>query len=206
VTFPVRLLVVEDNPGDEKILLSMLDELGGANYDVTCVNRLAPALEVVRKGFIDLAFLDLHLPDSGRDGTVPAFMEGCPSQTAVVVVSGMDDEELAAIAIQHGAQDYVVKGRFDAFLLGRVMRYAIERQRLQRELRAAMAVLVPTCAVCNRVRDRADNTWHSRAEYLERYAEDRATHGLCPDCRDEQVAKMVEENGKLNKDVRIRKK
>jgi DNA-binding response OmpR family regulator len=132
-------LLVEDDPHDAQRVQDLLATLGPVNYDVTHAETLAAALVVLRKGMTDVTLLDLALPDSDRGDTVPAFMDACPSQTAVVVVSGVDDEELAAVAIQYGAQDYVVKGRFDAFLLGRVMRYAVERQRLQRELGEAAA-------------------------------------------------------------------
>jgi response regulator RpfG family c-di-GMP phosphodiesterase len=154
---------------------------------------------------IDSVLLDLQLPDSGRSETVPAFMPVVPPQTAVVVVSGVGDEELAALAIQYGVQDYVVKGHFDEFLLGRVIRYSVERHRLQRELRekqaqelAALKALVPFCAYCGRVRDRASNTWHTPEEYLERYAKVDATHGICRRCRHELAAQIVEEDDDLD--------
>jgi DNA-binding NtrC family response regulator len=204
-------LLVEDNPHDAQYVSELLAELGKANYAMEHVTTLADGVGIVARGNMDLALLDLSLPDSERGNTVPAFMVACPPQTAVVVVSGAEDEELAALSVQQGAQDYLVKGHFSAFVLGRVMRYAVERHRLQRELRekqqqelAALKALVPFCAYCGRVRDRADNTYHSPEEYLAHYAEIDATHGICPDCRHELAAKMVEENGSLDEGARRR--
>lgn len=211
VTFPLYILLVEDNPHDAQYVSELLAELGEANYVMEHVTTLADGVSVVARGNMDLALLDLSLPDSEHGDTVPAFMTACPPQTAVVVVSGAEDEELAALSVQQGVQDYLVKGHFSAFVLGRVMRYAIERHRLQRELRekqtqelAALKALVPFCAYCGRVRDRADNTWHTPEEYLTRYAKVDATHGICRDCRNELAAKMVEENNSLDEDARKR--
>lgn len=209
VSFPLHVLLVEDDLGDADDVRRMLAEVGAANYDVVHVLRLEQALAEIGKGSMDVVLLDLQLPDSDRGDTVPAVMETCPPQTAVVVVSGVADLELAAIAIQYGAQDYVVKGAFDADLLRRVILYAVERQRLQRELRdkqgqelAALKALVPFCAFCGKVRDRASNEWLTAEEYLARYAEVDATHGICRECRHEQVATMIEGNEDLDSGVR----
>lgn len=209
VTFPMYLLLVEDDRGDAEAVLDMLRTLGPANYQVVHEVRLEPALAHLARGSMDLVLLDLTLPDSMHGDTVPAVMEVCPSHTAVVVVSSAGDEELAALSIQYGVQDYLVKGRFDAFLLGRVMRYAVERQRLQRELAdkqaqelAALKALVPFCAFCGKVRDRSTNEWLEPEDYITRYAAVDATHGVCRDCRAEQVATLLEQNERLAPSVR----
>lgn len=209
VSFPLHVLLVEDDLGDADDVRRMLAEVGAANYDVVHVLRLEQVLAEIGRGGTDVVLLDLQLPDSARGDTVPAVMETCPPQTAVVVVSGAADLEFAALAIQYGAQDYVVKGAFDADLLQRVILYAVERQRLQRELRdkqeqelAALKALVPFCTFCGKVRDRASNEWLTAEEYLARYAEVDATHGICRGCRHEQVATMIEANKDLDSGVR----
>lgn len=209
VVFPVHLLLVEDNLDDAQDVMGKINTLGAVNYQISHVVRLEPALMELRKGSTDVVLLDLSLPDSEPGNTVTSTLEVCPAQTAIVVISGVDDEEVAALAVQQGAQDYLVKDYFDAFVLGRVIRYAIERQRLQRELRdkqeqelATLKALVPFCAYCGRVRDRATSEWMTADEYLELYAKVDATHGVCADCRAELVADLIEEDERLDRRVR----
>lgn len=80
----------------------------------------------------DVTLLDLSLPDSKGLSTVEAFT--ARTTTPVVVVSGLDDESTALKAVQHGAQDYLVKGQFSRTLICRTLRYAVERYRLLEEL------------------------------------------------------------------------
>jgi PAS domain S-box-containing protein len=129
---PFRVLLIEDNAGDVRLLQELLAERA-APFVLENVARLSDGLRRLQKGGIDLVLLDLSLPDGlGLEtfARLHAEQPGAP----VIVLSGMDDEALAVKAVQQGAQDYLVKGRTDRPLLVRAMRYAIERHRVEEAL------------------------------------------------------------------------
>jgi signal transduction histidine kinase len=121
-----QVLLIEDNPGDADLVRLRLVE---ANSDVQLklVDRLSTGLECLAKMQPSLVLLDLNLPDSRGAETFRKILAKAPG-IPVVILSGQDDEELASKALHQGAQDYLVKGGFDAKDLARSMRYAIERQ------------------------------------------------------------------------------
>src|SRR5205823_1655415 len=98
------------------------------------VDRRAPALERRSRAAVDVVLLDLGLPDSKGIETFHRAHDGAAGQP-IIVISGLDDETLALEAVRSGAQDYLVKGRIEGHLLARVIRYAIERQRTEVQLR-----------------------------------------------------------------------
>ena len=129
---PIQLLLVEDNPADALLLRELIKEIASAEFEVSSAIRLSEALERLEKEQFDVILTDLSLPDShGLDGF--RRLHGV-SSAPVVVLSGVDDETLAISAVREGAQDYLVKGRVDARLLGRSIRYAIERHRAEDRL------------------------------------------------------------------------
>jgi phosphoserine phosphatase RsbU/P len=129
---PIRALLIEDNPGDARLIREMLRDAGGGLAAVTLAHadRLAPGLEQLTKQVTDVVLLDLTLPDSQGFETFTSLHAQAPD-VAIVVLSGLDDETLAVRAVQEGAQDYLVKGHVDGAAILRSMRYAIERQRLE---------------------------------------------------------------------------
>jgi phosphoserine phosphatase RsbU/P len=129
---PIRALLVEDNPGDARLIREMLREAraGHAVVQLTHADRLAAGLEHLAAHPTDVVLLDLSLPDSGGFDTFARTHAAAPD-VPIVVLSGLDDEDTAVRAVQAGAQDYLVKGRVDGALLVRAVRYAIERQTLQ---------------------------------------------------------------------------
>jgi len=129
---PIRLLLVEDNTGDAQLLRECLKEITSAEFEVTLAVRLSDALGLLERERFDVVLTDLSLPDShGLEGFRQLHLA---SSVPVVVLSGVDDETLAVGAVREGAQDYLVKGRVDARLLGRSIRYAIERHRAEEKL------------------------------------------------------------------------
>ncbi len=127
-------LLVEDNPGDARLLQEMLGEADDARFDITAAaTTLAAALARLDQGGIDLVLLDLSLPDSQGLPTFRAIQARAPG-LPIIVLSGLDDEEMALKTVHAGAQDYLVKGRVDAGLLARSMRYSLERARAERAL------------------------------------------------------------------------
>ena len=131
-----KVLLIEDNPGDVRLIREMLAEAGGALYDLECADRLQTGLERLAEGGIDVILLDLGLPDSqGLDTLGRVLAESLAATAVIVVLTGLDDEALAVQAVGAGAQDYLVKGQADGNLLVRALRYAIERQRMEESLR-----------------------------------------------------------------------
>lgn len=147
---PLRILVVEDNPGDARLIEYLLAEQSRpphASGQPVLVTRAATAAELEnlfdRPGTarsdgltatFDLVLLDLGVPGIEAEHAV-GFMQRLAPQLPIVVLSGRDDEEVGLQAVRDGAQDYLVKGRIDAEVLSRSIRYAIERKRAEAALR-----------------------------------------------------------------------
>jgi two-component system cell cycle sensor histidine kinase/response regulator CckA len=135
----IHLLLVEDNPGDARLVREMLRDAPEIETDV--VDRLAPALDRLSAGGIDLVLLDLGLPDSTGLDTVRSVTGAAPS-VPVVVLTGHDDEATGTAAVRSGAQDYLMKGQVRADLLCRTLRFALERQRAEAEREKLQAQLL----------------------------------------------------------------
>ena len=123
-----HVLLIEDNPGDADLVRLRLVE-AHSDVAVSCVTRLSTGLASMIVAPPAMVLLDLNLPDSHGAETYRTVLEQAPG-VPIVVLSGQDDEELAASAVHQGVQDYLVKGSFDSKQLARAMRYAIERQAL----------------------------------------------------------------------------
>lgn len=126
---PLRILLVEDSPADMNLLRSILRS---TSFQLTSVDRLSEALSVLRSTPIDVVLLDLNLPDSHGADTLEAVLEHAV-HTAIVVLTGNDDEQAALDAVALGAQDYLIKGSADAETIVRAIRYAFERRRVEDE-------------------------------------------------------------------------
>ena len=130
---PLKLLLIEDNPGDARLVKEMLAEAGAEDISLEWVPRLSQGLESLAKGEIDLVLLDLSLPDSrGLETFCKAYTQA--PEIPFVLLTGLDDETLALTAVQKGAQDYLIKGKTDASRLFRAIRYAAERKKVQETL------------------------------------------------------------------------
>ena len=127
------LLLVEDNPGDVRLLREMFSEQGLHNTELTHVERMSDAEHRLASGLFDIILLDLGLPDEQGLGAVRRAHVAAP-RTPLVVLTGMDDESLATQALQEGAQDYLIKGKLDARGLLRALRYAVERKNAEEAL------------------------------------------------------------------------
>jgi PAS domain S-box-containing protein len=133
---PLRLLIVEDDVIDRKLLQRLLGQSSLGACEVANADRLVGALKLLQDHPYDIILLDLGLPDSqGIDSVVR--LQACAPQTPIIVLSGLDDAEVATQAVQIGAQDYLIKGQVDANLLMRAVRYALERKKAERQLQAA---------------------------------------------------------------------
>jgi diguanylate cyclase (GGDEF)-like protein len=127
------VLLIEDNPGDARLIREMIEEDPGAPFELRCAERLAQGLEQLSKGGTGLVLLDLSLPDSMGLETFAKVYAHSPT-VPIIVLTGNDDQKVALSAVKGGAQDYLVKGRLDRELLLRSMQYSIERKRYQVQL------------------------------------------------------------------------
>ncbi|MBI4662823.1 MAG: response regulator [Verrucomicrobia bacterium] len=132
VNQPVKVLLVEDNPGDARLLREILEEAPRSAFELAQAESLGAALRELEPGRFGLVLLDLSLPDARGLETVTRMRKAAPD-IPIVVLTGFDDEGFALDAVREGAQDYLVKGQIHHNLLVRAMRYAIERHRLLRE-------------------------------------------------------------------------
>jgi len=189
----IAILLVEDSPGDARLLQEFLAESDPGRFAVTCVETLAQAMRLAGARSFDVMLLDLSLPDDDGLDTFFSAHARAPS-LPIVVLTGLDDAAVALKAIQAGAQDYLVKGQIDGQLVARAVRYAIERSRLQieqtrliHELETALTRvktlqgLLPICASCKKIRD-DKGYWNQIESYLREHTNADFTHGICPEC------------------------
>jgi two-component system cell cycle response regulator len=135
----ITILLIEDNPGDARLIREFLTESRLTRFTLVNETRLGAGLMRLKADAIDAVVLDLSLPDSAGLDTVERVHTECP-QVPLVVLTGREDEELGIRAVQVGAEDYLVKGKVDGDLLRRSLRYAIERHRLREELRVVSLI------------------------------------------------------------------
>ena len=129
----IRALLIEDNPGDARLIELMLAEADRESFTVRHVDRLEDGLRELGNGNVDVVLSDLSLPDShGLDTFLR--LHGRAPHVPIIVLSGLNDTTVALNAVHQGAQDYLIKGQVDGQLLARAMRYAIERKRMSEQL------------------------------------------------------------------------
>ncbi|MEO5338048.1 MAG: response regulator [Magnetospirillum sp. WYHS-4] len=134
----IRVLLVEDNPSDARLVEMMLTEKPDSAFLVDRVARLSDAVRLIGEKSFDVVLLDLGLPDSSGLETASAMVEAAPS-LPIVVLTGLDDEEIGMEAVRRGVQDYLVKDHIDSSLVRRAARYAIDRHAAFQVLRHQLA-------------------------------------------------------------------
>jgi DNA-binding NtrC family response regulator len=182
----IAVLVIEDSLDDFFFLKQVLKSTPELSAEVHHANRLADGLAIVERERIDVAILDLSLPDSFGLDTFQAFHEHYPL-IPTIILSGHKDHDLAFEAVQKGAQDYLFKGEPSSTAIIRTIRYAIERQGLMSELKRALdhvhqlQGMLPICMMCKKVRD-DQGYWNQIESYISKYSRLEFSHGLCPEC------------------------
>jgi PAS domain S-box-containing protein len=180
----LNILLIEDNPGDIRLLQEILREVTTIRCQIIPVMTLAAAIEqlsilqagnitVGQNNYCDVILLDLSLPDSQGIGSFLHLHDRYP-QIPIVILTGLDDRELAISAMQQGAQDYLIKGEVDSNLLLRSIRYAIERERADTALREAKNELEQR--VIERTQDLQQINDRLQLELLERQKAEAALH------------------------------
>jgi two-component system sensor histidine kinase/response regulator len=128
------VLLVEDNPGEARLIREILLDASGDAFDLQVVTRLADAVARLRGGDVDAMLLDLALPDSSGAATFTQAKSHAP-EVPIIVLTGLGDEALALAMVQQGAQDYMVKVDLNGNVLSRSIRYAIQRANTEQQIR-----------------------------------------------------------------------
>lgn len=148
----LNILAIEDNPADLKLLKTYLD---GLPFNLTGTDRLAKGLKLIDGQAFDAILLDLSLPDAQGIDTFYELHCHAP-HIPILVLTGLDDETVGSEAVQAGAQDYLVKGQLPPALLGRAIRYAVERHQSEikmKELNDSLERRVSQLAAANQELD-----------------------------------------------------
>ena len=125
--------MIEDNPADARLVEEYLAQDYPGRFSITVAGTLAQAAEEIQAQQYQVILTDLGLPDAQGLGTVRRLQEFDDS-LPIVVLSGQEDEDLGTQIVQAGAQDYIIKGKGDGYLINRAIQYAIERKRIQLKL------------------------------------------------------------------------
>src|SRR5918999_19607 len=130
-----RVLLIEDNLGDARLLAEVLKDVPGRPFELVHADLVSSALEHLSQEPFEAILLDLSLPDGQGFGVLRRLLDVAPS-IPVLVLTGLNDEQMAMNALSAGAQDYLVKGSHDGDFISRAIRYAIQRKELLERTRA----------------------------------------------------------------------
>ncbi|MER3477778.1 MAG: hybrid sensor histidine kinase/response regulator, partial [Leptolyngbya sp. ERB_1_2] len=168
----IKVLLIEDNPGDARLLQELLVEVRSTRFELIQVERLSQGLQQLQDQSFDVILIDLSLPDTqGLQTFVNLYNRDC--NTPIVVITGLNDETLASKAVQGGAQDYLVKDQIIGDGLVRSIRYAIERKRAEQKIREQAALLdIATDAILVRDLNHRILFWNKGAERLYGWSEE----------------------------------
>lgn len=192
---PLNVLLIEDNPGDARLIQAILKQTCGDKVRAAWVDRLGAGLERIAEGGIDLVLLDLSLPDSQGAETFTRVRAAVP-QVAIVVLTGTKDEVLAVTAVKEGAQDYLVKDGLDGELLSRSLRYAFERHRMLGKLKR-LTLLEERARIARDIHDGAIQTLFGVGMVLKDVA------SILDDAEQaSRIGGAVHELGRLSRDLR----
>jgi putative nucleotidyltransferase with HDIG domain len=139
-----RALLVEDNPGDARLITEMLADVE-SDVKLEYCTTLSDAIERLAANSIEVVVLDLALPDSQGIDTFSRLQEAAPN-VAVIILTGNSDTREAVRTVEEGAQDFLVKGRVDGEILTRSIGYARSRKDSELQLRASQVKLRDTNA------------------------------------------------------------
>jgi DNA-binding response OmpR family regulator len=201
----MAILLVEDNPKDRAQIKECIQEGATGKIDIKEATTLEAALSSFSDDEFDAVLLDLGLPDCSGLDTARRIISKY-KETAVIVLPGSGDEELALKALCYGCEDYLEKSLLTPNFLIKAINYAIERKKNIQEKHDILSDLIlaleridklesllPICLGCQKIQDE-DNHWHDLDEYIRQYAASKIIECICPSCQ-----KDIDENGKKHK-------
>jgi DNA-binding response OmpR family regulator len=187
----MRVLLIEDNPGDARLLQMYIKESGGGEFQVEVVDRLSKAKLALDKASPDVILLDLSLPDThGLESFAKA--RNLFPQLPIIVLTGLDDKNVALQAVQAGAQDYLVKSQTEGDIIVRSIRYAVERRRMMTRLEDALDFRrklqdgTGVCPSCKQLLKDPD-FWKGIEDYLAQHLAAAKAAGVHPLCFEEEL-------------------
>ena len=189
----MKVLLVEDDEDDYIITRDLFGDIEGAKFDLDWAATYEAGMQAISQREHDVYFVDYRLGEhSGLDLIQEVVRIGC--EAPLILLTGQGGREVDVDAMRAGAADYLVKGRIDAELLERSIRYSLEhknaqlkQERLIAELREAMdkiktlGGLLPICANCKRIRD-DKGYWNLLESYIKEHSGTEFSHGICPPC------------------------
>ena len=131
------VLLIEDNLGDIVSIRTMISELSDGLFELKFAESLGEALKILEDENFDVVLMDLGLPDSQGFRTFTQVHNQMP-ELPIIIITGLEDEDLGVSAVKEGAQDYLVKGQVDKKLLARSLKFAIERKQTEEELKTSI--------------------------------------------------------------------
>jgi len=192
----INILIVEDNPADVLLIKEYLSENKHIRQDLAEAETLESALGLLSHYNFDAVLLDLRLPDSSGLDTVRKIITPYPD-TAVIVLSGLQDEELALQAVRFGAQDFLEKQHLSPASLSKSLLYSIERKKAMQEKEdllhdltlalkkiESLEGILPICLSCKKILTE-NNQWQRIEEYIRDHSEARTVNMICPDCKND---------------------
>lgn len=190
----LRILVIDDDEVDRLRIARFLGQVPGGVFRIESTTTVAGGVAAIRENSFDCVLLDYRLPDGTAMDVLEAVEASRGLCPPIVVQTVNGSDEAALVAVAHGAQDYLVKGGFDSPLLYRSIRYAIERDRLNKERNTLLAQLqeafehirrlegiLPICSHCKKIRDEAGE-WTQLERYIMMHSGAQFSHGVCPQC------------------------
>lgn len=136
----LKVFILEDNPGDVFLIKFYLEELDPDFYEITNVATLAEAHKRLEFEEFDVVLLDLHVPDSQGMETLTKSVKKFPNQI-FIVMTGLSDESIGVEAVKNGAQDFLVKGRFDSKVLDSAIKFASQRSQMRHKIGKYLEIL-----------------------------------------------------------------
>lgn len=196
----ITVLVIEDNPSDSRLVKEYLCENKRDSFEIAEADSLNRALEILPHYDFDAILLDLQLPDSSGLDTVRKIIAQVP-ESACIVLTGLQDDEVKRQAVRYGAQDVLNKEDLSPTNLSKSIRYSIERRRMIQEKDDLLHSLdqalqrikhlediLPFCINCKKILGE-DKKWHSFPNYPNGIAPKNSQKMLCPECREDLEGK-----------------
>jgi signal transduction histidine kinase len=142
----IKILLIEDNPGDSRLIKEYLSDVNGVKFELKVSDRLESGISQLKSEEFHTILLDLNLPDSNGLESFEKVLFSSP-QVPIIILTGLNDETTALKAVQKGAQDYIVKDKVEPELLTKSIRYSIERKRAEEEHQKLIEQKIRTSAI-----------------------------------------------------------
>jgi two-component system sensor histidine kinase UhpB len=133
-SYDLNLLLIEDNPADVFFLKKMLLDVPFTINNIYEADRLEKGIDLLNNTNVSLTLLDLSLPDSSGLDSLTGILKAA-GKIPIIILTGLDDTNIALDAIKAGAQDYLVKGEFNKNLLQRAIQYSLERKKQEEKIK-----------------------------------------------------------------------